>query len=318
MGGGDNASRLGHGARCRGVLHRFMQSPRLANASASGLIDQLPFGTHRGSGCLAVPATQSALCTRSPERPRGRLTRRFTREPKQPRRSHSRKTDACRTAVPGSGCGFVRMIAIRGTTVDAPIFSSGPSGSSGVRDARAAWCGVASRLRAGGSRCRSGDGRLDMPSVAPTRGPDESCGMARSNSGSGLRYSIPARCGHDAIGKARSAAASGRAGRWSRRTRGGWRRAPASGGVEFVDQENRRLDLGHVAWLAWPRPQDGGAIMGDEVLIGPVDARLVTARPGDPGPEFVVDSAFGTSSRKVSASAWAPSQSGNTSLNPAW
>jgi hypothetical protein len=58
--------------------------------------------------------------------------------------------------------------------------------------------------------------------------------------------------------------------------------------------------------------------MGDEVLIGPVDARLVTARPGDPGPEFVVDSAFGTSSRKVSASAWAPSQSGNTSLNPAW
>jgi hypothetical protein len=88
--------------------------------------------------------------------------------------------------------------------------------------------------------------------------------------GPGLRYDNPARCGHNAIrriGRARPAAASGR-------PVDGLEELAAAGGelahqaaFEFVDRENRRLDLGQVAWLARPRRQVGSAIMGDEVLL---------------------------------------------------
>src|SRR3989454_7402094 len=48
-----------------------------------------------------------------------------------------------------------------------------------------------------------------------------------------------------------------------------------------LNDENRRLDLGLVARLARPRRHDGGAVMGREILVGPVDPRLVAARRRD-------------------------------------
>ena len=55
------------------------------------------------------------------------------------------------------------------------------------------------------------------------------------------------------------------------------------------DDQHRTLDLGLVARLAWPRWHDGRAVMGGEVLVGAVYARLVSAGGGDPGLEVVAD-----------------------------
>ena len=56
-----------------------------------------------------------------------------------------------------------------------------------------------------------------------------------------------------------------------------------------LNDENRRLDLGLVARLARPRRHDGGAVMGREILVGPVDPRLVAARRRHPGLQIVAD-----------------------------
>ena len=54
-----------------------------------------------------------------------------------------------------------------------------------------------------------------------------------------------------------------------------------------LHDQHRPLDLGLVAWLAGLRRHDGGAVMGGEVLIGPVDSWLVSAGGRDPGLEVV-------------------------------
>jgi hypothetical protein len=56
-----------------------------------------------------------------------------------------------------------------------------------------------------------------------------------------------------------------------------------------LNDENRRLDLGLIARLAWPRRHDGGAVMGRQILVGPVDTRLVAARHRNPGLQIVAD-----------------------------
>ena len=58
---------------------------------------------------------------------------------------------------------------------------------------------------------------------------------------------------------------------------------------QALDDQHGDLDLGLVARLARPRRQDGRAVMGGEVLVGAVDARLVAAGGRDPGLEIVAD-----------------------------
>ena len=85
-----------------------------------------------------------------------------------------------------------------------------------------------------------------------------------------------------------------------------------------LDDKNRRLDLGFIARLAWPCRHDGGAVMGREILVSPVNPWLVAARCVTPAFRLSQMSAFGTPPRKLSASTWAPIQSGSASLNRAW
>jgi hypothetical protein len=62
---------------------------------------------------------------------------------------------------------------------------------------------------------------------------------------------------------------------------------PQFGQHEPLDNQNRNLDLRFVAWLPHPRRQHHEAIVVGQILIGAVDARLVTRGLGDAGLEVV-------------------------------
>src|SRR6201987_3925817 len=56
-----------------------------------------------------------------------------------------------------------------------------------------------------------------------------------------------------------------------------------------LDDQNRDLDLGLVAWPARPRRHDGRAVRGSKVLVGPVDARLISVGRRDPSFKVVAN-----------------------------
>lgn len=85
-----------------------------------------------------------------------------------------------------------------------------------------------------------------------------------------------------------------------------------------LDDKNRRLHLGLIARLAGPRRHNGGAVMGGKILVGPVDTWLVAAHHRHLGLQIVADERLRHPAQEVSASTWAPIQSGSASLNRAW